>query len=53
MSIVVQSIRPKAPTAAKSRPPKTTEEREGDEPVSDGAHGAPQPGMGKLVDKSA
>jgi hypothetical protein len=51
MSIAVQRVTPKAPTAAKSRPPKTTEEREGDEPVNE-AHAAPPPGSGQLVDKS-
>ena len=51
MSIAVQRVTPKAATAAKSRPPKTTEERAGDEPVNE-AHTAPPPGVGQLVDKS-
>jgi len=51
MSIAVQRVTPKAPTAAKSRPPKTTEERESDEPVSE-AHNAPPPGVGQRVDRS-
>jgi len=51
MSIAVQRVTPKAPTAAKSRPPKTTEERADDEPVNE-VHTAPPPGVGQLVDKS-
>ena len=51
MSLIVEGIRPKSPTATKTRSPQP-DNRERDEPAVDNAPAPPRDGVGTLVDKS-
>jgi hypothetical protein len=51
MSLIVEGIRPKSPTATKTRSPQP-DSRKRDEPTVDDPPAPPQDGVGTLVDKS-